>query len=315
MKKFLKITIFFLIFVLLLTTIIVAIPDQFENSYQRALVRQYDYFKSIQGNKIVFIGGSSLSFGYNMDLMESLTGVPCPILGNYASYGIPILLEISKDNLIAGDKVVLEFFNCKIDDTAPVMLLSGMGKRYDMYKFIIPEIRKQFLNEFPAYVKTSLEHWRSFEPYDPAPPYSLSSYDERGNMVMSRPEPWISEDYITKKNSDELNYQDYYSIIRDLPAEEFDYLNEYISWCEERDVSVYLTVQSVYDAAVPDYCHDDIINQYDSMLAEGINCPLISRSKDYFFPREFIFDSILHCNSAGAEYRTKLLYRDLKPYL
>lgn len=315
LKIILKIVSFVLIFVLLLALIVIAIPDQFGKSYQRALVRQYDYFKNLQGNKIVLIGGSSLSFGIDLDVMESLTGEQAAILGNHASYGLPFLLAMSKKNLIPGDKVILEFVNTPVDRTeAAALLLTGIGKRFDMYQFFVPEIRHSVVEEYPAYVRDNIKYWRTGKPYDPEIPYYLEAYDERGNMTLNRPDPWLTEDYITKKNPDDLHFQDYYTMIRNLNYDLFAYLNDYISWCEEKSVSVFLTVAPVYDDSVPEYCGDDVLDEYDSILMENIHCPMISRSKDYVLPREYFFDSNLHCNTAGARLRTEMLCSDLKNY-
>ena len=54
---------------------------------------------------------------------------------------------------------------------------------------------------------------------------------------------------------------------------------------------------------------------YDQSIRDQLNAPLISKMRDYIFPREFIYDYVGHCNDKGTVYRTELLYRDLQPYL
>ena len=75
------------------------IPDPYGDCYEKALVYQYDYYRSLRGGKIVLIGGSSLSFGLDLDLFEELTGRPCAILGNHTGYGLSYHIEMSKSNL------------------------------------------------------------------------------------------------------------------------------------------------------------------------------------------------------------------------
>jgi len=295
MKKVFRCFAFILILCLILAVIVVCVPDEFQNSYQRALVRQYDYFKSIEGKKIVFIGGSSLSFGFDMNRMEELTGMPCPILGNHAGYGMVYLLEMSKENLNHGDIVVIEYCDGTVHGTGGAeLLLTGVGKRYDMHRFFVSQIRWSLVKAIPAYVQKNINYWRSGEPYNPDLPYSIHAYDNRGNMTMNRPEPWITEAYINHAAEEDLFYRDYYSLMKNMNYELFSFLNEYISYCNELGVSVYITVQPVYDDAVPDYCGEDIIGQFDQTLRDEIHAPLISNSIDYFFERQYIFDGYLH---------------------
>ena len=80
-------------------------------------------------------------------------------------------------------------------------------------------------------------------------------------------------------------------------------------------VEVFITLQPVYDDSIPDYCTDEVMEEYDSILSEHLKAPLISTSKENILPREYFFDSYLHPNTPGAELRTKMLYEDLKEYL
>ena len=132
----------FCIFMLLLT---ILLPDPFGRAYQRALVYQYKYYQSLQGNKITFVGNSSLSFGLDLDRMEALTGRPCAILGNHGGYGMSFLMEMSKSNMQEGDIIVLELVENYIDTCGEDLLLTGIGHEYEMYKFFIPEVRNDFV--------------------------------------------------------------------------------------------------------------------------------------------------------------------------
>jgi hypothetical protein len=91
------------------------------------------------------------------------------------------------------------------------------------------------------------------------------------------------------------------------------YLNDYIDYCNSIGVQVLFTTYPTLDEAVRST--DVEIIASDKAFSKVIKAPFISNSLDYIYPREYIYDYIAHCNSAGAIKRTKQLYNDLKDYL
>ena len=311
MKKIIRIFSFFIGFVLFCALLIGLIPDQFSSSYQRALVKQYDYYTSMKNNKnkIVFVGNSSLYFGLNLDEMENLTGRPCCILGNHAGYGMTYPIEMSKANLREGDTVVIELVNNAPYECGSDLLLTGIGKRYDLYQYFVGDMRRQILRAYPSYLKKNFEYWLSGG-YKATGAYSSESYDKRGSAIYNRPVCIIPEPYTDEvaKTYSWCRYDDY-----PFNKEFISYINDYVAYCKKRNVKVYFTLQCYLDEAVKST--EANMDLRDKTLSEQLHAPLISRTKDYIFPRKYIYDFIAHCNTNGAKVRTKLLYHDLKPYL
>lgn len=309
MKNFVKSICFIVTGALLIGCLVCLIPDQYGEAYQRALVYQYDYYNSLGENKLVFVGNSSLSFGFDLDRMEELTGRPCAILGNHAGYGGSFVVEMSKSNLREGDIVVVELAGHSLSSCGSALLLTGIGKRFDMYRYFIPGVRGQVLAYYPTYIKENLNYWLSGG-YHASGSYSMESYDDRGNMVFDRPGCAIPEPY-----TDEVAATyGWASLDAFEPDPAFcEYLNDYVAYCEERGVRVYFTVVCYLDEAV--VSTKEGWDLYDESWRSRLDAPYISRTKDYIFPREYIYNAIAHCSEAGARYRTELLYRDLLPYL
>ena len=301
---------FVFIFLLLFLLIICAVPDQFDQSYQRAIVRQYDYYRSLGNHKIVLIGGSSLSFGIDLDYMKELTGRDCAILGNHFGDGILLQLEMAKSNLKSGDIVIIEYMNYELKSAEGELLLSGLGKRYDLHRFFPSEMITTILRSYPGFFMKNLNYWRNWG-YDPDEPYCLSFYDEKGNMTGYRGECLIPEQY-TQEVEEQYKYADYESMRAGINQPFIDRLNDFAQDCKKIGVEVYLTFPNYYEAAIHNGEYMDI---YDQRLEELLQIKLISNSRDYIFPREYTYDAIAHCNTAGAKYRTELLYRDLIPFL
>ena len=303
MKNLVRVISFILVFVLLLLLIVVAVPDSFSTAYQRAIVRQYDYYKNIKGNKVVFLGCSTLAFGFDLDYMEDLSGKQCAMLGNHLSHSLPFLIEMSKSNLQSGDVVVAEFIDSSLETIGAEYLLTGIGKRYDMYKFIIPETRKTVASFYPLVMKKNIMY--SFQGgYQPIGYYALSSFDDRGNFVYYREG--------TRNTESDPEPSEVLSADVDFDPDYIAYLNSFNTWCNDHGVTFLITVVPFRAKMVKS--DDASADAYDAALQSVLDAKLVSHSKDYFFADEYSFESN-HLNTAGARLRTEKLFNDIKPYL
>lgn len=306
MKKAIKVLFFIIGFCAFVLVACMLLPDPYGKSYQRGLSRQYDYYSSLEDNKMVFLGSSSLSFGFDLDTMEELTGKPCAILGNHFGYGMAYLMEMSKSNLKPGDIVVVEIPDHQIDTCAEDLLLSGIGHNYEMYRFFIPETWAQVISYYPSYIKKALMYDLNggYDPGDDGA-YSINSFDERGNMIYERPECVIPVPYDERA----LDYTHIRFSGTPYQAEYVEFVNNYISYCEDMGVAVYITLPCYFSEAIVS-SEEDIL-AFEEMLKEQFNAPLISKVSDYIFDRDRLYDNAMHCNTEGAKYRTELIYNDL----
>ena len=306
MKKAIRVLFFVIGFCAFVVLACVLLPDPFGKAYQRNLVRQYDYYSGIEENKMVFIGSSSLSFGYDQETMEDLTGKTCALLGNHYGYGMTYLMEMSKSNLKSGDIVVLEMADQTIDKCGEDLLLTGIGHRYEMYKFFIPQNRWKIISYYPSYIKKVLMYDLDGG-YDPGEgPYMINSFDEKGSMIYPRPECELPMPYKEDPSKDHI----FISFSgRPFQAEYVEYINDYIAYCKDLGVEVYITLHCYLDEAI--ISPEEDINAYEQTLKASFDAPIISDQADYIFGREYFYDNPMHCNTEGAKYRTTLIYNDL----
>lgn len=313
MKKLPKLLLFFITGIILFTVIILSIPDQYSEIYQRSIVYQYDYLRSIDDEKkLILIGNSSLMFGLDLDTMDELSGYRSVILGGHAGYGLPFFMEMSKSSLRAGDVVVIEFPGKTDLDAFDVdLLLTGIGKRSDMYRFFVGKERRYAMLRYPKYIKDSFNYMLNGG-YHSGGVYSMEAMDHRGSMVYERGDCDIPYPY-----SDAVAAEDQYQwfeIKGFEPDRQYcDYVNEYVEYCSERNVQVLFTVPCYLDEAV--ISNADDMDAYDASWAKALNAPYVSKQTDYIFPREYIYNQAAHCNSKGAVLRTTLLYNDIKEFL
>lgn len=286
------------------STITLATQDPYANAYQRAIVRQYDHFRQMGAEKLVFIGNSSLSYGLNLNQMEKLSGRPCAILGNHAGTGLPYFIELSKSNLQDGDIVVLEFADQTPDNIGTQLLFSGVGKRLDMIRFVSFSQMGELFKDYPEYLLKTLRHTR-YGTFSATGSYSLASYDQRGNMIYPRekcniPSPFTEEVAKTYKWK-------HYSAEYDKDF--IQYLNSYNRWCISHRVTLLVTVSNFLDESVRSSPEE--IKVADEALSDLLDAPLISNSSDYIYSRDYTYNAIAHCNTKGAEKRTAQIWDDM----
>ena len=309
-----KILLFVLILVLLAGSLVfvfsVAVPDQFSQTYQRVLSTQYDYYQSLEGEKLVFIGGSDLAFGLDLNLMESLSGKQCALLGNYNAFGPLFPLELSKENLQRGDIVIIERGGLSVDYVDGEVLLTAIGKNFDMYKHLNGNQLAHMAIAYPSVVKKEIIYlFRGG--YSPTDIYGAPSFDARGNMIAERGIVF-SPDVSSEAVRAHTGTADYSNPEDRIPPDYIQMMNDYIAYCSSIGVSVFITVPTmIADSVIQS---DELIDSYDDYLGSKLHAPLISRSKDYILPRELCYDGS-HANTEGARYRTEHLYQDLRPYL
>ena len=82
-------------------------PPQYSNSFIGALNEKYDRLHSIDEPKLVVVGGSSVVFGVDSELIEKYTGMPVVNFGLYAALGTKLMLDLSRSAIGEGDVVVI----------------------------------------------------------------------------------------------------------------------------------------------------------------------------------------------------------------
>ena len=82
-------------------------PCQYDKTFLAELTHKHERLKSINEEKIVLIGGSSLAFGLDSKKLEEYTGRPVVNYGLYATIGTKAMLDMSRSHINEGDIVVI----------------------------------------------------------------------------------------------------------------------------------------------------------------------------------------------------------------
>ena len=81
--------------------------SEFDESFVGALDEKIERLMSIEEDKIVIIGGSSVAFGYDSRIIEKYTEMPVVNFGLYAALGTKLMLDLSRDGIKEGDLVII----------------------------------------------------------------------------------------------------------------------------------------------------------------------------------------------------------------
>jgi hypothetical protein len=80
---------------------------QYSNTFVGVLDEKVERLKSIEGEKLVVVGGSSVAFGLDSGLLEEYIGRPVVNFGLYAALGTKVMLDLSRAGISKGDVVII----------------------------------------------------------------------------------------------------------------------------------------------------------------------------------------------------------------
>ncbi len=273
----------------------------YEDSFVGVLDEKVERLDSIKEDKIIVIGGSSVAFGVNSELIERYTEMPVVNFGLYASLGTKLMLDLSRKSVKKGDIVIIApemdaqtlslYFNA--DATLKAMdgsfgLLSRV-KTDDLFKLLASSW--DFAVDKLNYEKGDLGGVYSAESFNG---YLDIEYPREYNIMQTYYDPNLE---ITLDES--------------IVSPEFiDYLNDYIAYCNRRGAKVYFSWCPMNSLAVTNPDEKSIL-EFESFMKENINATFISDVTDYILPPEYFYDTNFHLNDAGMIYHSVNLVKDI----
>lgn len=279
--------------------------NSYEDTYYAELSRKVERLEQVPGKRVVIIGGSSVAFGIDSKLVEQELGMPCVNFGLYAAFGLKPMLDLSLERLHRGDIVIiapettsqmysgycgyeylLQAFESRID------LLAGFGTEY--YPGLAAKV--------PGYIRDA-KQLRKMGGASGEGVYSLTAFDEYGDIVYPRPENVMEKGYL-EDNLPELR--------KEVVTGEFlDMINDYAFAARLKGAKVYFSFCPINTLALgeADEAEQEV---FVRALRDGLDCPILSPLSDHVMDAGFFYDSNYHLNDIGARYNTLLLIADLQ---
>lgn len=292
---------------LLFPIVSVVTPSVYHGSFVGSLNGKIDRLKSIEEEKIVVVGGSSVAFGLDSSLIESYTGMPVVNFGLYASLGTKLMLDLSLPHIKEGDVVILA---PEIDAQTLSLYFNGGttlraldGNLLNTISAIPTENYGALYGAGWDYTVEKLGYLLGGAPqYEGI--YSASSFNEYGDIKAGmRP-------YNVMVGYKDANLP--VSFDKEVLSAEFaEYVNSYIEKCEARGAKVWFSWCPVNSLGIKSGTTAEDISAFEEYMQDSINAPFISNLTDYILPENYFYDTNFHLNDSGMLLRSIRLCEDI----
>lgn len=312
MKKFKTIVCIFAVIIAILLPvaapfcIALAIPSQYSNTFVGIMDEKVSYLDSIEGEKCVVIGGSSVAFGLDSELLAEHLGMPVVNFGLYAAIGTRAMIELSRESIGEGDIVILapevdpQTFSTYFSSDTTLKAIDGD------YSLLFRFSTDSILSMLGGFFKHSADKLAaSRSPLsDPDGIYNSASFNEYGDIKSG----------IRENNVMPLYYDP--NTVIDLSADIVDddfitMINDYVDYCTARGATVYFTYSPMNELALKDGTNTESIEGFEDYLSDVLKCDIISTASTYIMEPGYFYDTNFHLNDAGVTYRTRRLIEDI----
>ena len=310
----------------------------YQNTFYGELDDKYHALYSAEGEKIVLIGGSSVAFGYDSEMLAKLFDRPVINFGLYAELGTKLMLDLAEDAIREGDIVLVA---PELDAQTLSLYFNGgatlraLDEEHGMLRGVKSENLSSLWGALWSVTGEKIRYLRDGAP-DPVGVYNARHFNEAGDLVYERGEN-VMDGYFDPTTP----------IIpdRSIVSRDFlDYLNAFIDRVQKRGATVYyafcpinamaLTTNesgeetpAALDALSIKYgetkgeitgvsLSEELLDRCDAFeyyLERNLHCEILGHVTDFVYPPNYFYDTNFHLNSAGVERHTagigNLLYR------
>lgn len=280
-------------------------PTVYENYYVGALGKKLERLNSIDEEKIVIIGGSSVAFGIDSALIEEELGKPVVNFGLYAAIGTLAMMELAKPSIKAGDVVII---SPELDPQTLSMYFSSEwtlksldGHYSDIWSFK-NDLKMRLFGGMWKHAQQKLTLMQD-EISDPKGVYNAKNFNKYGDIVWDRPENVMTSYYETEDIKLIRAQKDVVS------ADFIDYVNGYVRYCRLRGAEVYYSYAPMNELAVASTPEE--VFEFEQFLADALDCEIIGFADTYIMDAGYFYDTNYHLNNAGVTYRTRRLIEDI----
>ena len=309
---FLGLLAIFLLPVIVISVITFAFPAVYNDTFVGELGEKYDRLKNTDEPKIVVIGGSSVAFGLDSEMMSDHLGMEVVNFGLYANLGTKLMLDLSKCNINEGDIIVIApemnsqtlslYFNA---ETA----IQAMDGNWEMLPYVGTDDYESLIGAMWKFAGEKLNYVLTGTAPENSGAYKKEWFNEYGDNTFDRPYNTM----VSTSKTISLDFRTNYNDNTTSEYEQFiDYVNEYIAFCNNKGATVYFSFAPMNEAAMTDYNTAENVYNFYRNLCASVNCRVISDVTKCVMDEGYFFDSEFHLNNAGVTVRTAQLIDDIK---
>lgn len=253
-------------------------------------------------SRIIFVGGSNLSFGLNSQTIKDSLKLNPINTGIHASIGIKYMLDNTLQYIQNGDVVVL------VPEYAHYYRSLNFGSEelartvFDVDITNLKQLNSdQIINILPFLPKYALTKFKLSEYINvkESDVYSVNSFNKYGDTYTHWTLGNRLEEIILDKTSGEFNYE----IIK--------YFENFNSQVNKKGALLLISFPS-YQASSYDNSANSIL-KIEQELKKS-NLKIIGTPERYKMADSLMFNTAYHLSKQGVDYRTKMIIEDIKKY-
>ena len=273
MKIFIRKILLFLCLFIIMWGIIVGVDfffvkNQYTQNYQASILDKTERARTIEGNKILLLGNSNVSFGFDSGLLEAELGMPVVNMGIHSGLGNAFQEDMAKEYISNGDIVLLchNSYSDGFKISDPSLAWITIEKHTELWPIVRQSNRKDMLQAYPLYAFNCLRLALTGSGNKAADScYARSSFNEYGDVIY-KPE-------FERRETSTMFYEGAIKVpsISDETVLRINEFNEYVT-----SKGAVLLVAG-YPIASGEYTPDkEEYVAFQTELSERLDCPLIS---------------------------------------
>ena len=286
-----------------------ALPAQYSSTFLGELPAKRALLAA-ESNKprLILVGGSAAAFGVDSALLAKELPDYHPVnFGLYAALGTRVMLDLSINELRAGDLVIVmpEQQQQALSDTVGVTALwQAVDGDFSALGCLHARDFGPMLGSFPRFAAAKFRYFLTGAPETDGV-YRRDSFNAAGDLASP----------LCKANIMPEGYDPTMPIRFDTALPEAAFcaaLNDYTARAADAGATVYYHFPPMNALAVT---NEDQLNAYATHLQQVITAPLAGDPRACVMESGWFYDTNFHLNAAGRTVFTKQLIRDIKAML
>ncbi|HKC68357.1 MAG TPA: hypothetical protein VKG26_09010 [Bacteroidia bacterium] len=312
MKSFLyRITLFFALVILVLTLSLYYIPDVVaRTSMLAALIDKHEALKKIKTEKIIFVGGSNVSFGMDSKRIVEAYKKPVINMGVHAGIGLEYIMNDVKTYINKGDVVVLipeyenfytENFYGEMELISVLFDIDPSGRGYvdrTQWEHLLKYIPTYSAKKIKNYIPTLFHKSNLAQEIDI---YDRRSFNEFGDAYIHWALP--NQNYMPSKRNSGAEKINPYVIT---------FIKNFKEYVDGRGAKLVILPPVIEAQSYTN--QEKMIDAIDNTLIEN-NIEFMVKPNVYKFPADCFFNSYYHPNKKGVDKRTQIVIDNLDSVL
>lgn len=312
MRHFLFKILLFCILILAIDVLILSLLDK--QSYLKAIRLKHNLLEKAGSEKIVFVGGSNLSFGLDSTKIFEAFKRNTVNMGLYGNFGLLFMLNEVKDDVKKRDVIIVipeyrNFFNQNIygkEDMAEAIFVYPVAIKY----LTTTKHWKNFMTGSVSVLQRKIQArmellFRQKKSWESAREklYSIKNFNNFGDMTghwRSGPGKGQGSKFFFKKNQ--------------FNPDSIDILNKFNKFVLRKGGLVLFAYPVIPDTIFRKN-YKTLIFLHKKLSSE-LEFPIISPPERYVLPHQGnFFDTVYHLSRRGIKRRMSLLIEDLRPFI